>query len=80
MTTIEVLNITYENNRIQECKIIIAGKEFNATWEDPEYSVTDIKDKKDSKGREDSGSDEEEGRSVVKEQRVSKIRSLRNRK
>lgn len=80
MTTIEVLNITYENNRIQECKIIIDGKEFNATWEDPEYSVTDIKDKKDSKGREDSGSDEEEGRSVVKEQRVSKIRSLRNRK
>tara|TARA_B110000858_G_C17617250_1_gene387328 strand:- start:309 stop:572 length:264 start_codon:yes stop_codon:yes gene_type:complete len=55
MTTIEVLNITYENNRIQECKIIIDGKEFNATWEDPEYSVTD---KKGSKGR-DSDEDEE---------------------
>ena len=36
MTTIEVLNITYENNRIQECKIIIDGKEFNATWEPAE--------------------------------------------
>jgi len=56
MTTIEVLNITYENNRIQECKIIIDGNEFNATWEDPEYSVTD---KKGSKEREESGSDEE---------------------
>ena len=55
MTTIEVLNITYENNRIQECKIIIDGKEFNATWEDPEYRVTD---KKDLKGH-DSDEDEE---------------------
>lgn len=56
MTTIEVSNITYESNRIQECKIIIDGNEFNAKWEDPEYSVTD---KKGSKEREDSGSDEE---------------------
>jgi hypothetical protein len=55
MTTIEVLNITYENNRIQECKIIIDEKEFNATWEDPEYNVTD---KKDSKVH-DSDEDEE---------------------
>tara|TARA_A100001015_G_scaffold223467_1_gene251712 strand:- start:9858 stop:10142 length:285 start_codon:yes stop_codon:yes gene_type:complete len=57
MTTIEVSNITYESNRIQECKIIINGKEFNAKWEDPEYSVTD---KKGSKGREDLGADDEE--------------------
>ena len=77
MTTIEVLNITYENNRIQECKIIINGNEFNATWEDPEYIVTDIKDKKDSKAR-GSEEDEEEGReSVESAQRVKSIRSLR---
>ena len=57
MTTIEVSNITYENNRIQECKIIIDGKEFNATWEDPEYSVTD---KKGSKGRGDRDVEEDE--------------------
>jgi len=76
MTTIEVLNITYENNRIQECKIIIDGKEFNATWEDPEYSVTD---KKDSK-RHDSEEDEEGGgESVRTVQRISKIQSLRRK-
>lgn len=57
MTTIEVLNITYESNRIQECKIIINGEEFNATWDDPEYIVTD---KKGSKGRGDLGADDEE--------------------
>ena len=76
MTTIEVLNITYENNRIQECKIIIAGKEFNATWEDPEYSVTDKKDKKDSKAREDSDSDEEP---ITEEQSEEKSRESKNK-
>lgn len=57
MTTIEVSNITYESNRIQECKIIIDGNEFNAKWEDPEYSVTD---KKGSKEREDRDFEDEE--------------------
>ena len=83
MTTIEVLNITYENNRIQECKIIIDGKEFNATWEDPEYSVTDIKDKNDSKGR-DSEEYEEISELDVKSnkinERVQRVRDLRGRK
>lgn len=59
MTTIEVSNITYESNRIQECKIIINGEEFNAKWEDPEYSVTD---KKGSKGRRDGDFEDEERR------------------
>lgn len=57
MTTIEVSNITYESNRIQECKIIINGEEFNAKWEDPEYTVTD---KKGSKERRDGDFEDEE--------------------